>query len=209
MPQERELSTIDSVEHLRAIIGEPREQTRYKLHPRLNARATAFIARSPMFLLATVDAQGQPTVSPKGDGPGFVRVPDANTLLIPERKGNKLVFSLQNILRNPRVGLIFLVPGTDETLRVSGEAMLSDDAELCASLTERGQSALLVMRVRVSEAYFHCAKAFLRSQLWRPESWPEKLRISFGEEIAEEGGIRGTDIETFDAAVKQRYVTDL
>ena len=203
------MAVIDSLEHLRAVIGEPKAQTRYKLHRRLNAQAAAFVARSPMFLLASVDANGQPTVSPKGDGPGFVRVEDANTLLIPERKGNKLVFSLQNILRNPRVGLIFLVPGTDETLRIGGEATLSDDPELCASLTQRDQPALLVMRVRVTEAYFHCAKAFLRSKLWQPESWPETMRVSFGEEIAEEGGLQGADIETFDAGVKQRYVTDL
>ncbi|PWT73700.1 MAG: hypothetical protein C5B46_05095 [Proteobacteria bacterium] len=203
------MRVIENVEQLRAIVGEPRPQTRYKFHSKLNARAMAFVARSPMFLLATVDEYNQPTVSPKGDGPGFVRVEDAQTLLIPERKGNKLVFSMQNVLRNPRVGLIFLLPGTDETLRISGEATLSDDPELCRSMTVRAHAALLVMRVRVTEAFFHCAKAFLRSKLWQPDSWPETMRVSFGEEIAEEGGLQNGDVESFDAAVKQRYVTDL
>jgi PPOX class probable FMN-dependent enzyme len=203
------VATIQNVEQLRAIIGEPSEQVRLKLHSRLNAQAREFIGRSPMFLLSTVDAEGQPSVAPKGDGPGFVRVVDERTLLIPERKGNKLVFSLQNILANPKVGLIFLLPGTGETLRVSGEAELLDDRALCESFVERGKPALLVTRVKVTQAYFHCAKAFLRSQLWDPAAWAEPMKISFGAEIAEEGGLATAAIGEFDAAVKQRYVTDL
>jgi PPOX class probable FMN-dependent enzyme len=113
-------------------------------------------------------------VAPKGDGPGFVRVADERTLLIPERKGNKLVFSLQNILANPKVGLIFLLPGTGETLRVSGDAELVDDRELSESFIERGKPALLVTRVRVTQCYFHCAKAFLRAELWKPETWADR-----------------------------------
>ena len=95
------MATIENIEQLRAIIGEPSELVRLKLHRRLNAQAREFIVRSPMFLLSTADAAGQPTVAPKGDGPGFVRVADEHTLLIPERKGNKLVFSLQIIMANP------------------------------------------------------------------------------------------------------------
>jgi predicted pyridoxine 5'-phosphate oxidase superfamily flavin-nucleotide-binding protein len=138
-----------------------------------------------------------------------VRVADANTLLLPERKGNKLIFSLRNLLANPRVGLIFLVPGTGETLRVSGTATLDDDADLCAAFAARGHPALLAMRIAVSECYFHCAKAFLRSALWRPETWPERMAISFGAEIAESGGLGAGEIEAFDQAVQGRYRTDL
>jgi uncharacterized protein len=203
------MANILDVAQLRAVIGEPSEQVRLKLHTRLNAQAREFIGRSPMFLLSTADAEGQPTVAPKGDGPGFVRVADERTLLIPERKGNKLVFSLQNILANPKVGLIFLLPGTGETLRVSGEAELLDDRALCESFVERGKAALLVTRVRVTQAYFHCAKAFLRSDLWNPAAWAEPMTISFGEEIAEEGGLASSAIGEFDAAVQQRYETDL
>jgi PPOX class probable FMN-dependent enzyme len=203
------VAQIRDLASLRAIIGEPSPQVPHKIHRRLNERARAFIARSPMLLLATVDASGQPTVSPKGDEPGFVRVADANTLLLPERKGNKLIFSLQNLLANPRVGLIFLVPGTDETLRVSGSASLHDDPELCAAFAARGRPALLAMRIAVSECYFHCAKAFLRSALWKPDTWPERMPISFGAEIAESGGLAAGEIEAFDQAVQGRYRTDL
>jgi uncharacterized protein len=203
------MAGIQDIAQLRAVIGEPSEQVRLKLHTRLNAQAREFIGRSPMFLLSTADAGGQPTVAPKGDGPGFVRVTDENTLLIPERKGNKLVFSLQNILANPKVGLIFLLPGTGETLRVSGEAELLDDRALCESFVERGKPALLVTRVRVTQAYFHCAKAFLRSELWNPAAWAGPMKISFGEEIAQEGGLATSAIGEFDAAVQQRYKTDL
>ena len=105
--------------------------------------------------------------------------------------------------------MIFLVPGTSETLRVSGAAQLLDDRELCESFVERDKPALLVTRVRVTECYFHCAKAFLRSDLWNPASWPAPVKISFGEEIAEGGGLESQQIEGFDAAVRARYRTDL
>ena len=203
------MPSIQTLAQLRAIIGEPNEQVPLKLHRQINPQAREFITRSPMFLLSTADVAGQPTVSPKGDGPGCVRVADARTLLIPERKGNKLAFSLQNILANPRVGLIFLVPGTAETLRVSGEAELLDERALCETFVERGQPALLVTRVRVTQAYFHCAKAFLRAELWKPDTWMEGMKISFGREIAEEGGLRPEQIEGFDSGVRQRYKTDL
>jgi predicted pyridoxine 5'-phosphate oxidase superfamily flavin-nucleotide-binding protein len=105
--------------------------------------------------------------------------------------------------------MIFVVPPTNETLRVAGRAELIDDPDLCQSFVERGKPALLVMRIRVSECYFHCAKAFLRSDLWNPTSWPEPVRISFGEEIASEGGLASEEIATFDAGVQGRYRTDL
>ena len=203
------MASIQTLTQLRAIIGEPNEQVALKLHRQLNAQAREFIARSPMFLLSTASADGQPTVSPKGDGPGCVRVADSRTLLVPERKGNKLVFSLQNILINPKVGLIFLLPGTNETLRVSGDADLLDDSALCNTFVERGQAALLVTRVRVTQAYFHCAKAFLRSELWNPAAWRPRLKVSFGQEIAEEGGLHPEQIDAFDAGVQQRCKTDL
>jgi PPOX class probable FMN-dependent enzyme len=203
------MAEISDLESLRAIIGEPNGLVPRKIQRQLNARAQAFIARSPMLLLATVDTQGQPTVSPKGDQAGFVRVVDERTLQLPERKGNRLIFSLQNILANPRVGLIFLVPGTDETLRVSGNAALRDDANLCAAFEVRGRPALLVMEIRVTECYFHCAKAFLRSSLWQADSWPDRLSVSFGAEIAQNGGLAPCDIEAFDEAMQGRYRTDL
>jgi len=203
------MAKIESADALRQLMGTPSELVPHKIHSELNARAIGFIGKSPMLMLSTAGAQGDATVSPKGDPAGFVHVEDSRTLLIPERKGNKLIFSLTNILANPRVGLIFLVPGTCETLRVQGEAELLDDAQLCAKLPARGSSALLVIRVRVTECYFHCAKAFLRSGLWRPETWPEKIAISFGAEIAESGGLGRESIGEFDRAVAGRYKSDL
>ena len=203
------MTRIESADALRKLIGSPNELVPHKIHRELNARAAEFIGKSSMLMLSTADARGRATVSPKGDPAGFVHVEDNRTLLIPERKGNKLIFTLTNILANAHVGLIFLVPGTCETLRVQGEAELLDDAALCAMVPARGSKALLVIRVRVSECYFHCAKAFLRSELWKPETWPAKMAISFGAEIAESGGIGRESIREFDEAVAGRYKTDL
>lgn len=203
------MARIETTTALRKLIGSPSELVPYKIHRELNARATEFIGRSPMLMLSTADADGQATVSPKGDPAGFVRVENGRTLLIPERKGNKLIFTLQNILANPKVGLIFLVPGTCETLRVQGTAELLDDAGLCENLSMRGNKALLAIRVSVTECYFHCAKAFLRSALWNPDTWPEKMAISFGEEIAGRGGMAPEAAADFDRGVRERYKTDL
>ncbi|MFL6580919.1 MAG: MSMEG_1061 family FMN-dependent PPOX-type flavoprotein [Burkholderiales bacterium] len=203
------MGRIGTAQALRQLIGMPNALVPHKIHPQLNARAVAFIARSPLLMLSTVDEQGQPSVSPKGDPAGFVQVADNQTLLIPERKGNKLIFTLTNILLNPCVGLIFLVPGTSETLRVQGQAELLDDAELCAKFTARGRDALLVIRVRITQCYFHCAKAFLRGEVWDSATWPQKMTISFGEEIAESGGMGVDQIKEFDQAVSGRYKSDL
>jgi len=203
------MARIADIEHLRRLIGDPNPQVAYKMHRRLTATAREYVARSPLFLLGTVDANGQPMVSPKGDPAGFVHVEDDTTLLIPERKGNKLVFTLTNVLCNPRVALIFLVPGTDETLRVEGEAELLDDPAMCVRFQERGRPALLVMRIRVTNCYFHCAKAFLRGALWKPQTWPERMKVSFGAEIAANGGLGKEEVAAFDEAVQGRYRTDL
>lgn len=203
------MAIIDSRDRLRTLLGEPSAQVLSKFHRRLNTRARDFIARAPMLFLGTSDATGQPSVSPKGDGPGFVRVHDDATLLMPEQKGNRLLQSLQNILTNPAVQLIFLVPNTGETLRVDGRASLHDDAHLCELLAQRGKPALLAVRIEVSRCYFHCAKAFIRSGLWEPSTWPAPASISFGAEIAEAGGLASDAVQAFDAAVKGRYKTDL
>ncbi len=200
---------IQSADRLREIIGTPNDLVRLKVHSALNQSAREFIARSPMAFLATCRSDGMPEVSPKGDAPGFVHVADERTLLIPERKGNKLAFSLQNILQNPKVGMIFLVPGTCETLRLQGTARLSDEPQLCARLSAREKPALLVTQVTVESCFFHCAKAFLRSDLWNPDTWRSPIAVSFGAEIAQRGGLERENIGEFDAAVRQRYQTDL
>ena len=182
---------------------------RTKLFRGLDETAITFIKQSPFLLLATADAEGTPDVSPKGDEPGFVAVEDDQTLLIPDRKGNKLIFGLQNILMNARVALIFLVPGTEETLRIHGSAELTAAPEIVERLSARGQPALLAIRVRIERCFFHCAKAFKRSRLWRPESWPERLRISFGKLLAPRLGGSEELERTIDRMVEEDYKTNL
>ena len=201
-----ELTTIEQV---RAVIGDENPVVRAKLFQGLDATAVEFIRHAPFLLLATSDADGVPDVSPKGDGPGFVTVADDGTLLIPDRKGNKLIFGLQNILANPRVALIFLVPGTEETLRVHGTADLTADPAILERLAARGQPALLAIRVRVERCFFHCAKAFKRSGLWRPESWPARLRISFGKMLAPKLGGDDDLARSIDRMIEEDYETNL
>jgi len=200
---------LTTIEQVRAIIGEEVPVVRTKLFRGLDETAITFIKHSPFLLLATADAEGMPDVSPKGDEPGFVEVEDDQTLLIPDRKGNKLIFGLENILMNPRVALIFLVPGTEETLRIHGSAELTAAFEIVERLSARGQPALLAIRVRVERCFFHCAKAFKRSRLWRPESWPERLRISFGKLLAPKLGGSEELERAIDQMVEEDYKTNL
>ena len=206
---ERDPHRLTTPEQVRAIIGEELPAVRAKLFQTLDETATAFIQRSPFLLLATADAEGRPEVSPKGDGPGFVTVEDASTLLIPDRKGNKLIFGLSNILANPRVAVIFFLPGTGETLRVTGPAELTADPEVLKKLSARGQPALLAIRVRVEACFFHCAKAFKRSRLWEPASWPEPFRVSFGRMLARKLG-GGAELEgNIDRMIEEDYRDNL
>jgi len=200
---------VETVAQLQALIGDPNPMTPKKLFSALDETAVDFIARSPFIVLGTADAQGNQDASPKGDSPGFVAVEDEHTFLIPERKGNRLMFSLRNILANPQVGTIFLVPGTDETLRVNGTAALSDDPDLLGRLSARGAPALLAIRVTVRECFFHCAKAFIRSQLWRPETWPDRQKISFGKILTAKIGGGEELARQVDRAVEQDYKNNL
>lgn len=165
---------VTSERELRELLGWPGERAVKKDVAVLDAHARAFIARAPFLLLATANARGQCDVSPKGDAPGFVRVLDGRHLIIPDRPGNKRLDGMRNILENPHAGMIFLVPGREETLRVNGRARLVRDAELLAPLAARGRAPLLGIGVEVEECYFHCPKAFRRSELWEPARWPAR-----------------------------------
>lgn len=196
---------ITSVDQLRSLIGEPNALTHKKLLTELDSLAIDFIKRSPFLVLATADAEGNQDASPKGDHPGFVLVESPSTIVIPERKGNKLLFGLQNILANPHVAMVFMLPGTGETLRVNGTAELTTDPELLGKLTARGAPALLATRVTVRECFFHCAKAFIRSQLWRPETWTERVSISWGTYLGPKIGADGVFARQVDKAIEQDY----
>lgn len=200
---------VTTVEQLRAMFGEPHPMVPKKVFDALDDTATGFIKRSPFLVLGTVDAGGSMDASPKGDGPGFVAVVDPHTILIPERKGNKLMYGLQNILATGQVGILFMVPGTDETLRVNGTAELSCDPALLNLLVARGAPALLATRVTVKECFFHCAKAFIRSQLWSPKTWQERQTISFGKMMASKVGASEEVAHQVDEAVADDYKNNL
>ncbi|MDX1496250.1 MAG: pyridoxamine 5'-phosphate oxidase family protein [Salinisphaeraceae bacterium] len=207
------MEKIDSIDSLRKIIGEPHSLTQSKITDKLTKEAKDFIAMVPLIFMATANNQGQTTVSPKGDQPGFVRIEDDKTLLIPERTGNKLLHGMSNIIENGHIGLIFLAPGTEETLRVNGRCGLYRDTKLCKEMAANGKPALLILKVEIEQCFFHCAKAFKRSHAWQPEQWPDPIKISFGKQIAKhaaKGKVARKAIEkVIDQAVKADYKINL
>jgi PPOX class probable FMN-dependent enzyme len=162
------ISTRDELDEL---YGPPIEAVVQKAIDHLDVHCREFIARSPFVLLATADARGRCDVSPKGGPPGFVAVLDEHRLLIPDAPGNKRIDSLRNLFENPHIGLLFLIPGLEETLRVNGQVALVRDEQLLAGADLGGKPARVGLGVQVEEAFLHCAKAFKRSALWRPEEW--------------------------------------
>jgi PPOX class probable FMN-dependent enzyme len=158
---------------LRAIVGgNPGERALMKDRRGLDEQSRAFIRLSPFLLMATSGADGTCDVSPKGDAPGFVRVLDDTRLVVPDRNGNKRIDGLTNLLTNPHVGLLFVVPGNDYTLRINGRAWITRDANLLESLVAEGVTPRLAVGVEVQQAYFHCVKSFRRSKLWISNTWP-------------------------------------
>jgi PPOX class probable FMN-dependent enzyme len=163
---------ITSEQELRAIVGTPGARSVLKQRKVLDEHCQAFIAHSPFVLMATANADGRCDVSPKGDAPGFVLVMDDRRLVVPERPGNRRIDSMQNLLTNPHVGLLFIVPGREETLRVNGRASITRDPTLLGQCVASGKTPLLAIGVEVEEAFLHCAKSFRRAQLWAKEHWP-------------------------------------
>jgi PPOX class probable FMN-dependent enzyme len=185
MPAHRLTShTIDDEAALRALIGMPKPIVVRKITDHLNALTRQFIERASLVCLATSDAGGTCDVSPRGDPAGFVRILDERTLLMPERPGNKLADSLRNILVNPHVGLLFIIPGVGETFRVNGRATLTTDAELLEPSTVEGKPPLLGILIDIEQAYTQCSKAFLRSDCWNPERFLTRTDLPSNGEIA-------------------------
>jgi PPOX class probable FMN-dependent enzyme len=203
------MSRIETLEQLRAVLGDPREATKAKVLSHLDEQSADFIRASAFAILSTVSKDGVVEASPKGDEPGFVRIENETTLLMPERPGNNLAFGLSNILETGRVGLIFLKPRTGETLRVTGRAEIFDDADLRERLGTPERPALLAIRIHVERCYFHCARAMLRAKLWDPESWPPAQRILFGKIIAPRVGGDEAMAAAIDERVQTGYSTNL
>ena len=171
---ERPITTLEELRE--ALRGEPSYRAATKERSRLHARDRQWIAASPFCLIATSAADGTCDNSPKGDPPGLAHVLDDTTIVIPERAGNKRADGYRNILENPHVGLIFVIPGRTETLRVNGRARLVADAPYFDELVVKGHRPVLAIVVEVEQIFFHCSKAFVRSDLWKPQTWhPEAL----------------------------------
>jgi uncharacterized protein len=162
------MSIIATIEQLEAIYGQPNDASTVKVANRVTPQYRVLIDKSPFAALATCGPEGL-DCSPRGDLAGFVRVHDEKTLMMPDRRGNNRVDSLRNIVRDPRVALLFLIPGAGSTLRVNGRAQVSADAGLLASFRMEGKAPRTVIVMTVDEIYFQCARAIVRSELWNPD----------------------------------------
>lgn len=171
--QSTDLSVVTDAAQLRELVGTPNPRAARKTRPALHEIDRRWLAASPFCLVATAAADGTCDVSPKGDPPGFTHVVDDRTIAIPERPGNRRVDGFQNLLSNPHVGLVYIVPGRRDTLRINGTARIVSDAPFFDELVVKGHRPPLALLVDIEEIFFHCAKAFMRAALWDPDSWPD------------------------------------
>ncbi len=203
------MSIIEDIGGIREIYGEPNERAVLKQIPKLEKHSRAFIAMSPFIVTSTCDAEGRLDASPKGDGPGFVAVLDDETLLIPDRLGNNRIDSISNILQHPRIGLLFLVPGVRETLRVNGRAQITVDPTLLEACVVNGKPPRSGILVTADDVYFHCGKALIRSDLWNPAKHVARKDFpSLGINIADQIG-QAVKAEQAERAPEESYVTRL
>lgn len=200
---------IVSEAELRAVLGHPSQRAVDKQIDRLDEHCRSIIARSPFVVVSSADAQGRPDASPKGDAPGFVLVVDEHTLAIPDRPGNRRADTFRNVLANPRVGLLFLVPGRMETLRINGRARIANDPSLLERMTVQGKAPALALEVTVEEAFVHCGKCMLRSRLWDPASWPEVADLPSHARCLLDQAKPAQSLEEVEASVRESYARQL
>jgi len=202
------MEQIGDVAALRAHYGPVSPLAARKVLAALDGHCRAFIALSPFLVLASGDGKGSTDASPRGDAPGFVRVLDDSTLLLPDRPGNRRLDSFANVLAQPAVGLLFLVPGINETLRVNGDARVVTDPDLLGEVVAQGRVPIGGLLIRVREAFFHCGKALIRSQLWDTSRQVEREAFpTLGRILADQ--TRGVDATAADAAIEAAYRTGL
>ncbi len=195
---------VQTPDDLRAHFGQINPLAEKKVLYHLDRFCRDFIALSPLLVLASSDGKGNADASPRGDGPGFVAVLDDKTLLIPDRRGNNRVDTFGNILASPGVGLIFFVPGINETLRINGKAEITQDTALLAPLTMQNVTPTIGLKVHVEECYFHCGKALMRSKLWNPEAQVERHSFpSLGRIIAEQTA--AVSVEVAEKTMEEAY----
>ncbi len=201
---------ISTIEELRAILGVPSEGAVAKELKWLDRYARYFVEHSPFVLLSSANRAGQCDVSPKGDQPGFVKVLDEKTLLIPDRPGNRRADTFENVLENPQVGTIFLIPEVEETLRVNGRATITADQTLLEQCEVSGKTPKLGFLIEAEEVYFHCAKAFKRSNLWNPDAWQGRGELpSLGVIMAEQLKIVEMSGDELNCELEEAYVKNL
>nr|WP_152970592.1 pyridoxamine 5'-phosphate oxidase family protein [Bacillus sp. FJAT-28004] len=201
---------ISTEAELRSLIGYPSELVEHKDISYLDEHCRDFIAKSPFVFISTSNSNGECDGSPRGDSAGFVHVVDDKHLVIPERPGNKRIDSLRNILSNPEIGLVFLIPGLGETLRINGRAFITKDNELLETMAANGKIPLLGIVVAVDECFLHCAKAFRRSKLWESDSWLHKNELpSPSKIIASHVNLEGVTSEMVAARLEEGYTKRL
>ena len=199
------MGTIADESQLRDVIGSPSATVVSKLTDRLNPLTRQFIERSPFVCVATARPGGGLDVSPRGDPAGFVRILDERRLLIPDRPGNKLADTLTNLLADPRIGLLFLIPGVGDTFRVNGTAEIVDDAELLAPSAVEGRAPKLGLLVAIQECYTQCSKALIRSDLWNPERHIDRSELPTSGEILRSVAGDSVDPAAYDRERAARY----
>ena len=171
------MNYLSTTEELRTVYKPASDGAVRKELKALDSHCRSFLARSPFVVIGSTDGNGHADVTPKGDRPGFVAVLDATTIAIPDRPGNNRLDTLENLIADPAIGLLFLIPGMNETLRINGTARITTDEALRPRFAIDGKLPLSVIVVTVESAYMHCAKAFMRSELWQPESWPDRASM--------------------------------
>lgn len=192
------MSTVTTGDRLRQIIGSPSDLIVAKVTDRLNDLTRQFVERAPFVCVATCRPDGGLDISPRGDPAGFVQILDDRRLLIPERPGNRLADTLTNLLADPRIGLLFLIPGIGDTFRVNGRAAIVDDAELLAASAVEGRTPKLGVVVSIEEAFTHCPKALIRSDLWNPDRHVERSELPSSGAILRSTSDDDLDVETYD-----------
>lgn len=196
-------TTPSTPAELSARFGAPDELTvKHKL-PYIDEAAARFIAQCPFVIVATADARGRCDASPKGDPPGFIEVADERTLYLPDRSGNKMFQSVTNILENPHIGLLFIIPGEEWTMRINGRARVVDDPPLLERLSARGRPAQLAIEVQVEECYFHCPRSFKRAELWNPARFRKYEGDSWGTILARRTNLGPSTAEKLDARLEE------
>ncbi len=202
-------TTITDQATLRNAVGTPVPIAATKDMHRLDRHCEHFISLSPFLCLGTMSADGKADVSPRGDPSGFVKVLDDRTILILDRPGNRRVDSMENIVENPSVGIIFFVPGVEETLRLNGHASIVDEQELLSRMTVRGHTPKLGIKVEIEAVFFHCAKALKRSHLWNPSSQIDRKDFPTLGQIIHDQRMPETPAEEVERRVEEDYEKDL